>query len=70
MKRTLLPYLTKNITVVVALVLVWRGIWILLDKIDYAVFGGSHVVTAVGGIAFGLLLLYMPDKDLKEIEKM
>ncbi len=70
MKTNLVPYIAKNITIVVALVLIWRGIWELLDKIDYALFGGSHVVTAIGGIVVGLLLLYVPDKDLKEIEKM
>jgi len=28
------------------------------------------VITAVGGIIIGLLILYLPDKDLKEIQKL
>lgn len=66
----LIRYFTKNILVVIGLVLIWRGIWYVLDAIDLIVFGGSHVFTALGGIALGLAILYLPDKDLKEIEKL
>jgi hypothetical protein len=69
-KRRFLPYLAKNMSVVIALVLIWRGIWYVLDGLDAKVFGGSHVLTAVGGIILGLAILYWPDKDLKEIEKL
>jgi hypothetical protein len=34
------------------------------------IFGGQHVYTALGGIALGFAILYPPDKDLKEIEKL
>lgn len=63
-------YLAKNISIVIGLVLIWRGIWYALDGLDELVFGGSHVGTIVGGILAGLLILYLPDKDLKEIEKL
>jgi len=33
-------------------------------------FGGSHYFSATVGIVIGLLILYIPDKDLKEIEKL
>jgi len=62
--------LAKNISTVVALVLIWRGIWYILDGLDVWLFGGSHTWTAAGGILVGLLMLYLPDKDLKEIEKL
>lgn len=65
-----LNYLTKNIFIVVGLVLIWRGIWYVLDKIDVHFFGGSHFWTAIVGIIVGLLILYLPDNDLKEIEKL
>ncbi|MBM3206667.1 MAG: hypothetical protein FJZ43_03545 [Candidatus Staskawiczbacteria bacterium] len=65
-----LSYLAKNIFVVVGLVLIWRGIWYALDSLDYLLFSGSHLWTALGGIIIGLLILYLPDKDLKEIEKL
>lgn len=63
-------YLAKNITIVVGLVLVWRGIWNLLDEVDAVFFGNNHFWTALGGIVIGLIILYVPDKDLKEIEKL
>lgn len=67
MKQSLSSYFARNIATVVAVVLVWRGIWELLDKLDFVLFGGSHVVTALGGIVLGLCMLYFPDRDLKEI---
>ena len=65
-----LSYLAKNISVVIGLVLIWRGVWYILDGIDLFLFGGSHTWTAWGGVVLGLLILYLPDKDLKEIEKL
>ncbi|MCR4280191.1 MAG: hypothetical protein NUV82_02055 [Candidatus Komeilibacteria bacterium] len=69
-KRIAVAYLSKNILTVMGLVLIWRGIWYVLDEIDYVAFNGSHAYTAVVGIIIGLLILYLPDKDLKEIEKL
>jgi len=69
MKRRSL-HLGKNLSTVLGLVLVWRGVWYVLDGLDLAVFGGSHTWTAFGGIILGLFILYIPDKDLKEIEKL
>lgn len=68
-KITLLD-LAKNVSTVIGLVLVWRGIWYVLDGVDNLFFGGSHAWTAFGGIVVGLLVLYIPDGDLKEIEKL
>ena len=65
-----LQYLTKNISIVIGLVLIWRGIWYVLDGLDKWIFGGSHAWTALDGIIIGLIILYLPDKDLKEIEKL
>ncbi len=68
--RRVLRYFAKNLMTIVGIVLIWRGIWFLLDMIDEWFFGGTRAITAVGGILFGLLLLYLPDKNLKEIEKL
>jgi len=70
MKRNLAIYFGKSLSTVVGLVLIWRGIWYILDGLDIHIFGGSHIYTAVGGVIVGLLILYLPDKDLKEIEKL
>lgn len=63
-------YFAKNLLVVVGLVFIWRGVWYVLDYFDYLVMGGQHVFTAVGGIILGLIILYAPDKDLKEISNL
>ncbi|MDP2855572.1 MAG: hypothetical protein Q8N90_00420 [bacterium] len=65
-----LQYLAKNISIVIGLVLIWRGIWYVLDGLDKWLFDGSHTWTALIGIIVGLIILYLPDKDLKEIEKL
>ncbi len=66
----LIRYFTKNISIVIGLVLIWRGIWYVLDAVDKALFNGNHLFTAIGGIIVGLLILYLPDKDLKELQKL
>jgi hypothetical protein len=69
-EKLTLSYLTRNLGIIVGLVLVWRGIWHVLDGIDIYFFGGNHIWTGLGGIIIGLLILYLPDKDLKEIQKL
>lgn len=69
-KKSVLGYFLKNLATIVGIVLVWRGVWYVLDEIDIFVWGGSHLWTAIGGILIGLLLLYIPDGDLKEIQKL
>ncbi|MDP2708545.1 MAG: hypothetical protein Q8O93_00620 [bacterium] len=39
-----LSYLVKNISVVIGLVLIWRGIWYVLDGFDGWIFGGSPFI--------------------------
>ncbi|MDP3954492.1 MAG: hypothetical protein Q8Q06_03705 [bacterium] len=70
MKRNLISYFSKNLAVVIGLVLIWRGVWYALDWLDVVLLGNNHVVSVVGGIIAGLLILYLPDKDLKEIQKL
>lgn len=42
----------------------------MLDALDKWFLGGSHSWTALLGIIIGLVILYLPDHDLKEIEKL
>ncbi len=65
-----LKYFVKNISVVVGLVLIWRGVWYVMDYIDSIYFSGNHAFTALGGIILGLLILFLPDGDLKEITNL
>jgi hypothetical protein len=69
-KGNIVAYFAKNIAIVLGIVLVWRGIWELLDMADLFFFQGNHFYTAIVGIIIGLAILYFPDKDLKELEKL
>lgn len=64
-----LRYLASHLLPVVGVVLIWRGIWNFLDLVDLAMFGGSHFWSSLVGIAVGVLILYLPDKDLEEIRQ-
>lgn len=65
-----LRYFVKNFGIAVGLVLIWRGIWYVLDALDFMFLGGNHLWSALAGIVVGVLILYIPDKDLKELEKL
>lgn len=69
-QESTLRYIGKNIAIVLGLVLVSRGIWYLLDELDLFLFGGANIVTAIIGIFVGLLLLWLPEGDLREIENL
>ncbi len=68
--RNFTQYIFKNLLTVVGIVLIWRGVWEILDLVDAAFFANNPLITAIGGVILGLILLYLPDKDLKEIEKL
>jgi hypothetical protein len=64
-------YLAQNLLIVLGLVLVWRGVWYILDGLDIYLWGDpSHMVSAFAGIVIGLLILFIPDHDLKEIQRL
>ncbi|MBN1494426.1 hypothetical protein JW911_01665 [Candidatus Peregrinibacteria bacterium] len=63
-------YFAKSLSVVIGLVMIWRGIWYVLDFVDFTWLGGNHIFTAIGGIIAGLAILYIPNKNLHEIEKL
>lgn len=69
-KNLTLSYFAKNLSIVIGLVLIWRGIWYILDWLDSMFFAGDHIWTALVGIILGLIILYIPDKDLKEIGRL
>ncbi len=52
------------IFVAIGIVLVWRGIWNLLDIYFLP---NYPILSNLIGIFVGLLILYLPDKDLKEL---
>lgn len=62
--------LVDSFLVGIGIVLIWRGVWHLLDLVDHHFLNGDHLITAIAGIIVGTLILYIPDKDLKELGKL
>lgn len=69
-KLALFKALFRSLTTIVGILLIWRGVWYVLDIADAHFFQGSHLWTALAGIVIGLVIIYIPDKDFKEIEKL
>ncbi len=65
-----IKYFIRTFSIVVGLVFIWRGIWHILDEVERVFFAGEMFWTSIAGIVIGVLLLYLPDRDLKEIEKL
>ena len=63
-------YFTKNISIAIGIIFIWRGIWVLLDLLDNVLFGDNHIITAIGGIIIGICILYLPDRNLKALERL
>lgn len=66
-KHNLFAYITRNLMTVIGIVLIWRGVWYLLDSVDVWFFGGNNLFTTTGGIVAGFLILYLSDKSLSEL---
>lgn len=52
------------ILVVTGVVFVWRGIW---NLIDMYILPGDPLMSNLLGIFLGVLILYLPDNDIKEL---
>ena len=52
------------ILVVTCVVLIWRGIWNLLDLYFLR---GHPILSNVIGILIGVIILYLPDRDIKDL---
>lgn len=60
----------KGLYPLLGVVLIWRGVWYVLDEIDLFVFGRNHGWTSAIGIIVGLVLLYLPERNLRDIHKL
>jgi len=57
----------ESFAVILGAVLIWRGVWVLLDHLDSWLFSGNNSWTAVAGILFGALLVYLADRELSDV---
>lgn len=69
-KHHRVSYFASSFAVVLGVVLIWRGIWFILDWVDRQFLGGTHIFSAIGGIILGFAILYLPDRDLSELRKL
>lgn len=69
-RKDIIHYFSKNIITVIALVMVWRGVWYILDGFDTWLFGEYGAMSGLIGVIIGIAILYIPDQNLKEIEKI
>ena len=65
--RHILKRITGSLYVAFGLVLIWRGVWVILDRIDHYFFGQDTVGLAILGIIVGLVLLYLHDHKIDEL---
>ena len=65
-----LRHFMSNAPVALGIILIWRGIWVVLDAVDQLLCGGSHVITASIGIIIGFLFLYYSEDGLKSLERL
>jgi len=63
-------HFAKDMSIAIGIILIWRGVWVIFDLIDKLLFGNSHIITAVIGIIVGIIMLYLPDRDLKALERL
>ena len=70
MKFKILKTSLQNFSVALGILLIWRGLWYVLDWVDALFLSGNHIYSAVIGIVLGIFILYLPDKDLKELGKL
>lgn len=58
------PKFFSTLLVVVAIILVWRGLW---NLVDVYLFPHYPMLSNIVGLIIGLLMLYLPDEDIKEL---
>lgn len=70
MRFTIPRGLVDAVITVTGVVLVWRGIWLILDSIDYWLFHGSHLLTGIFGVCAGLYILWRHHHNFDELRKL
>ncbi len=58
------PAIVETLIIVIGIIMVWRGVWHLLDTYLYP---ENELLSSLICIFVGLLLIYLPDKNLKQL---
>lgn len=66
-KPSLLKVLRESLLMILGAILIWRGVWILLDLFDNRFLGGTHVWSSLVGIILGVIMVYFADRDLEDV---
>lgn len=56
---------TRLLINVIGVILVWRGVWALCD---HYLFPDNPTMSAIVSIIIGLVILYIEDRSLRELE--
>lgn len=57
----------ESLLLIIGAILIWRGVWILLDLFDMKFLGGGHVWSALIGIVIGVAIVLLADRDLEDV---
>jgi hypothetical protein len=66
-KSSFVKILRESLLMILGAILIWRGVWILLDLFDSRFFGGTHVWSSLAGIMIGVIMVYFADRDLEDV---
>jgi len=66
-RSSIIKILRESIMMIIGAILIWRGVWVLLDLFDSRFFGGSHIWSSIIGIVFGVVIVYLADRDLEDV---
>lgn len=66
-KSSFIKILRESIMMIIGAILIWRGVWVLLDRFDNRFFEGNHIWSALGGIVIGVVAVYLADRDLEDV---
>ena len=65
--REHLHHCAKSISCVTGVVFIWYGIGLLLEYVQARYFTGQELLLGLLCFAAGIVILYLPDRDLDEL---
>lgn len=66
--RKHLHHCAKSISCVTGVVLIWHGIGLALEHLQGLFFVGHEVILAAASFLLGIAILYLPDRNLDELQ--